>query len=152
MINFVPYILFLVHARKGGIYVKFFMINIYIYITSNSRPSDYETDALPTALRRHYIGFLKTFPCEKNVCTHGGTRTPNLRFRRPTPYPLGHAGTCCQQGANTVPTRANQPLKLYASPGNRTRVARMGILHDTTTPATRRWLWLPNRRLVPIPQ
>ena len=24
--------------------------------------------------------------------THGGTRTPNLRFRRPTPYPLGHAG------------------------------------------------------------
>ena len=26
-------------------------------------------------------------------CTHGGTRTPNLRFRRPTPYPLGHAGT-----------------------------------------------------------
>ena len=30
----------------------------------------------------------------KSVCTHGGTRTPNLRFRRPTPYPLGHAGTC----------------------------------------------------------
>ena len=30
---------------------------------------------------------------EKNLCTHGGTRTPNLRFRRPTPYPLGHAGT-----------------------------------------------------------
>ena len=29
----------------------------------------------------------------KKVCTHGGTRTPNLRFRRPTPYPLGHAGT-----------------------------------------------------------
>ena len=26
------------------------------------------------------------------MCTHGGTRTPNLRFRRPTPYPLGHAG------------------------------------------------------------
>ncbi len=24
--------------------------------------------------------------------THGGTRIPNLRFRRPTPYPLGHAG------------------------------------------------------------
>ena len=30
---------------------------------------------------------------QNNVCTHGGTRTPNLRFRRPTPYPLGHAGT-----------------------------------------------------------
>ena len=28
----------------------------------------------------------------KNHVTHGGTRTPNLRFRRPTPYPLGHAG------------------------------------------------------------
>ena len=28
----------------------------------------------------------------KNIVTHGGTRTPNLRFRRPTPYPLGHAG------------------------------------------------------------
>ena len=28
----------------------------------------------------------------KNLVTHGGTRTPNLRFRRPTPYPLGHAG------------------------------------------------------------
>ena len=28
----------------------------------------------------------------KNIPTHGGTRTPNLRFRRPTPYPLGHAG------------------------------------------------------------
>ena len=27
-------------------------------------------------------------------------------------------------------------LKKLASPGNRTRVARMGILHDTTTPAT----------------
>ena len=26
--------------------------------------------------------------------------------------------------------------KKLASPGNRTRVARMGILHDTTTPAT----------------
>ena len=29
----------------------------------------------------------------KKFYTHGGTRTPNLRFRRPTPYPLGHAGT-----------------------------------------------------------
>merc|ERR1711873_398137 len=29
----------------------------------------------------------------KKIATHGGTRTPNLRFRRPTPYPLGHAGT-----------------------------------------------------------
>ena len=28
----------------------------------------------------------------KKFRTHGGTRTPNLRFRRPTPYPLGHAG------------------------------------------------------------
>ena len=29
----------------------------------------------------------------KRCCTRGGTRTPNLRFRRPTPYPLGHPGT-----------------------------------------------------------
>lgn len=28
----------------------------------------------------------------KIVDTHGETRTRNLRFRRPTPYPLGHAG------------------------------------------------------------
>jgi hypothetical protein len=34
----------------------------------------------------------------KKCCTHGGTRTPNLRFRRPTPYPLGHAGTVDQSG------------------------------------------------------
>ena len=26
------------------------------------------------------------------MITLGGTRTPNLRFRRPTPYPLGHEG------------------------------------------------------------
>ena len=37
----------------------------------------------------------------KNICTHGGTRTPNLRFRRPTPYPLGHAGTPAQNSCNT---------------------------------------------------
>ena len=72
----------------------------------------------------------------KNICTHGGTRTPNLRFRRPTPYPLGHAGTYRWEGSNKVTTRANRPKMTYASPGNRTRVARMGILHDTTTPAT----------------
>merc|ERR1711860_118510 len=32
---------------------------------------------------------------DRRVCknfTHGETRTRNLRFRRPTPYPLGHAG------------------------------------------------------------
>ena len=33
---------------------------------------------------------------KKENFTHGETRTRNLRFRRPTPYPLGHAGidTC----------------------------------------------------------
>ena len=31
--------------------------------------------------------------------------------------------------------------KTCAPPGNRTRVARMGILHDTTTPAARCWEW-----------
>ena len=39
-------------------------------------------------------------------------------------------------------TISNASVRCYkdqniASPGNRTRVARMGILHDTTTPATR---------------
>ena len=35
----------------------------------------------------------KNFGGRSKICiTHGGTRTPNLRFRRPTPYPLGHAG------------------------------------------------------------
>ena len=39
-------------------------------------------------------GDAKSTGRSKNFqCTHGGTRTPNLRFRRPTPYPLGHAGT-----------------------------------------------------------
>ena len=71
---------------------------------SNSRPSDYETDALPTALRRHCDSMYKIFSCEKNVCTHGGTRTPNLRFRRPTPYPLGHAGTCELPPQFPIPT------------------------------------------------
>ena len=67
---------------------------------SNSRPSDYETDALPTALPRLTNSFLQNIIhwdleniLVKNHVTHGGTRTPNLRFRRPTPYPLGHAGT-----------------------------------------------------------
>ena len=66
---------------------------------SNSRPSDYETDALPTALPRLTNSFLQNIIYRglenilaKNHVTHGGTRTPNLRFRRPTPYPLGHAG------------------------------------------------------------
>lgn len=29
---------------------------------------------------------------KKKKITRGGTRTRNLRFRRPTPYPLGHTG------------------------------------------------------------
>ena len=67
----------------------------------------------------------------KNIPTHGGTRTPNLRFRRPTPYPLGHAGRPGRVWQNLPSITKN----VRASPGNRTRVARMGILHDTTTPA-----------------
>ena len=66
---------------------------------SNSRPSDYETDALPTALPRlqdiygqNVYSAPLCFLLMQNGYTHGGTRTPNLRFRRPTPYPLGHAG------------------------------------------------------------
>jgi hypothetical protein len=79
---------------------------------------------------------------EKVLCTHGGTRTHNLRFRKPTPYPLGHAGTAVKLGwwqEHTDTDQCREKLdgkKKCASPGNRTRVARMGILHDTTTPAT----------------
>ena len=47
-----------------------------------------------------YFLLCKLYPIVSNIqisikimLTHGGTRTPNLRFRRPTPYPLGHAGT-----------------------------------------------------------
>ena len=87
----------------------------------------------------------------KKFRTHGGTRTPNLRFRRPTPYPLGHAGTCYKMGSNGKRTRAKQTSKIYASPGNRTRVARMGILHDTTTPATHQTVPQAIRGLVLIP-
>ena len=39
---------------------------------------------------------------QKSVSTHGGTRTPNLRFRRPTPYPLGHAGTVVQRSCHIL--------------------------------------------------
>ena len=82
----------------------------------------------------------------KKFCTHGGTRTPNLRFRRPTPYPLGHAGTVGENGLQPerMDGNSNLTLKSSASPGNRTRVARMGILHDTTTPATHSLGQLPN--------
>ena len=76
---------------------------------------------------------------KRYCCTHGGTRTPNLRFRRPTPYPLGHAGTPAQNSCNTPRQLTSPPTEakwyICAPPGNRTRVARMGILHDTTTPA-----------------
>ena len=130
-----------------------------------------------------YFVLCKLYPIVSNIqistkimFTHGGTRTPNLRFRRPTPYPLGHAGKCFSstlitnapslQAAdlllhqnlvqnfnisssipridraaiatllNRVQSKRKQVEKKYASPGNRTRVARMGILHDTTTPVT----------------
>ena len=39
-----------------------------------------------------YHGRLRTRESRPKVFTLGGTRTPNLRFRRPTPYPLGHEG------------------------------------------------------------
>ena len=73
---------------KNGIwcFIKMTKLKVCPGWGSNSRPSDYETDALPTALPRLHKFSLKK--CD----THGGTRTPNLRFRRPTPYPLGHAG------------------------------------------------------------
>ena len=45
---------------------------------SNPQSPVPKTDALSIALLEHF--------------THGGDRTHNLRFRRPAPYPLGHAG------------------------------------------------------------
>ena len=49
-------------------------------------------------LHRCYNGFISIVKVSRDGgvgknFTHGGTRTPNLRFRRPTPYPLGHAGS-----------------------------------------------------------
>ena len=70
----------------------------------------------------------------QKICTHGGTRTPNLRFRRPTPYPLGHAGTHSYAKLSVLPLIG--PTSLPSTSGYRTRFPRMGILHDTTTPAT----------------
>merc|ERR1711873_204290 len=35
---------------------------------------------------------LKVSKIGNKTSTRGGTRTPNLPFRRPTPHPLGHAG------------------------------------------------------------
>ena len=46
----------------------------------------------------------------KKFCTHGGTRTPNLRFRRPTPYPLGHAGNTWSSVEFLSP-HGNRPLQ-----------------------------------------
>ena len=39
---------------------------------------------------------FETYPWKEAKCclTLGGTRTPNPRFRRPMPYPLGHEGRC----------------------------------------------------------
>ena len=35
---------------------------------------------------------------QKKLCTLGGIRTPNPRFRRPMPYPLGHEGEGTENG------------------------------------------------------
>ena len=49
------------------------------------------------------------------------TRTSNLRFRRPTPYPLGHAGTLVQNSLKTLRQLASQTL------GVKIHVRRPGI-------------------------
>ena len=46
-------------------------------------------------LRRNCISQNHNLSMYKKCFTHGETRTRNLRFRRPTPYPLGHAGLLC---------------------------------------------------------
>ncbi len=35
---------------------------------------------------------VQMLSCRREKCTLGGIRTPNPRFRRPMPYPLGHEG------------------------------------------------------------
>ena len=55
---------------------------------------------------------------------HGRTRTCNLRFRRPTPYPLGHATSClsvtipqlCVRGGACVTRRATRPQRSSIRP------------------------------------
>ena len=37
--------------------------------------------------------------CDLGKCDPGRTRTCNLWFRRPTPYPLGHRASCCTRNA-----------------------------------------------------
>ena len=62
---------------------------------SNPGPFTCKANALPLSYIPFSTGqlFNQQVGLKSLHCTHGGTRTPNLRFRRPTPYPLGHAGT-----------------------------------------------------------
>ena len=53
----------------------------------------YTTGLMLYLITTKAVQYQKCWHYQKGYCTHGGTRTPNLRFRRPTPYPLGHAGT-----------------------------------------------------------
>ena len=39
---------------------------------------------------------------------HGRTRTYNLRFRRPTPYPLGHAAAMAERAVSIAPRSGHQ--------------------------------------------
>ena len=69
---------------------------------SNSRPSDYETDALPTALPRllcnvsqshNYNSRLYSVLWMKKIA-RTGTWTLDLRIKSPTLYRLSYPGTC----------------------------------------------------------
>ena len=50
---------------------------------------------------RTMIGRIKTCSddhyTKRALCTHGGTRTRNLRIRSPTRYPLRHAGSAYKE-------------------------------------------------------
>ena len=50
-------------------------------------------------------------PLQKPKFTHSETWTRNLRFRRPTPYPLGHAGTLVQKSRKTLRQLASHTLR-----------------------------------------
>ena len=79
---------------------KMFKIKTYLgllklAITSFTSGPTFKEPFVPAALSFPLLYCVRynVLNISKKPCTHGGTRTPNLRFRRPTPYPLGHAGT-----------------------------------------------------------
>ena len=101
------------HKEVGWIFhLAFLWQKIWRCGGSNPGPFTCKANALPLSYIPCSCGyeeegqilerFISTWLPLKRECTHGGTRTPNLRFRRPTPYPLGHAGTVVQRSCHIL--------------------------------------------------